>query len=420
MASQPKILRQCSFCGKNQLQVKKLISGNDVYICNECITLCHTILIQDDNGKPNKLGSKLTPALIKDYLDDRVVGQDLAKTILSVSIYNHIQRTANPVIDGVEIEKSNLLFAGPSGVGKTYLVQNVGKLLDIPFVIVDATSLTESGYVGLDVEDCIARLYQASGGDIAKTESGIIYIDEIDKKGKKSENSSITRDVSGEGVQQALLKMIEGCEVKVPPHGGRKNPHGEFVTIDTKNILFILGGAFVGLEDIVAKRQNKNAGSMGFLSKVQNADVNSQEHKDLIKHAKHEDLTKFGIIPELIGRLPVLVPFMQLTEEQLVQILSEPKNAITKQYQKMFQLDSIALEFRHDALLAIAKDAIDKKTGARGLRSIIEKVLLPVQFNLPGLSKKGVTSVIITEGCVTDNQEPVMIYRSETETANDQ
>lgn len=420
MASQPKILRQCSFCGKNQLQVKKLISGNDVYICNECITLCHTILIQDDNGKPNKLGSKLTPALIKDYLDDRVVGQDLAKTILSVSIYNHIQRTANPVIDGVEIEKSNLLFAGPSGVGKTYLVQNVGKLLDIPFVIVDATSLTESGYVGLDVEDCIARLYQASGGDIAKTESGIIYIDEIDKKGKKSENSSITRDVSGEGVQQALLKMIEGCEVKVPPHGGRKNPHGEFVTIDTKNILFILGGAFVGLEDIVAKRQNKNAGSMGFLSKMQTADVNSQEHKDLIKYAKHEDLTKFGIIPELIGRLPVLVPFMQLTEEQLVQILSEPKNAITKQYQKMFQLDSIALEFRHDALLAIAKDAIDKKTGARGLRSIIEKVLLPVQFNLPGLSKKGVTSVIITEGSVTDNQEPVMIYRSETETANDQ
>lgn len=420
MASQTKILRQCSFCGKNQLQVKKLISGNDVYICNECITLCHTILIQDDNGKPNKNGSKLTPTLIKEYLDERVVGQDLAKTILSVSIYNHIQRTANPVIDGVEIEKSNLLFAGPSGVGKTYLVQNVGKLLDIPFVIVDATSLTESGYVGLDVEDCIARLYQASGGDVAKTESGIIYIDEIDKKGKKGENSSITRDVSGEGVQQALLKMIEGCEVKVPPHGGRKNPHGEFVTIDTKNILFILGGAFVGLEDIVAKRQNKNSGSMGFLSKMQNTDVNSQEHKNLVKDAKHEDLSKFGLIPELIGRLPVLVPFMQLTEEQLVQILTEPKNAIIKQYQKMFQLDSIALEFRHDALLAIAKDAIDKKTGARGLRSIIEKILLPVQFNLPGLSKKGVTSVIITEGSVNDGQEPVMIYRSETETANDQ
>ena len=420
MASQTKILRQCSFCGKNQLQVKKLISGNDVYICNECITLCHTILVQDDNGKPNKNGSKLTPTLIKEYLDERVVGQDLAKTILSVSIYNHIQRTANPVIDGVEIEKSNLLFAGPSGVGKTYLIQNVGKLLDIPFVIVDATSLTESGYVGLDVEDCVARLYQASGGDISKTESGIIYIDEIDKKGKKSENSSITRDVSGEGVQQALLKMIEGCEVKVPPHGGRKNPHGEFVTIDTKNILFILGGAFVGLEDIVAKRQNKNSGSMGFLSKVQNVDVNSQEHKNLIKDAKHEDLTKFGLIPELIGRLPVLVPFMQLTEEQLVQILSEPKNAIIKQYQKMFQLDGVTLEFRHDALLAIAKDAIDKKTGARGLRSIIEKILLPVQFNLPGLSAKGVTSVIITEGSVTDSQEPVMIYRSETETANDQ
>ena len=418
MASQTKILRQCSFCGKNQLQVKKLINGNDVYICNECITLCHTILVQDDYGVPNKNGTKLTPSLIKDYLDERVVGQDLAKTILSVAVYNHMQRIANPVVDGVELEKSNLLFVGPSGVGKTYLIQNVSKLLDIPFVIVDATSLTESGYVGLDVEDCVARLYQASGGDIAKTEGGIIYIDEIDKKGRKGENTSVTRDVSGEGVQQALLKMIEGCEVKVPPQGGRKNPHGEFVTVNTKNILFILGGAFVGLEDIVSKRLNKNANGMGFLSPVAGAEKKDQQN--LIKDAKHEDLTKFGLIPELIGRLPVLTPFMQLTEEQLVQILSEPKNAIIKQYQKLFQLDNVVLEFRHDALLAIAKDAIEKKTGARGLRSIIEKILLPVQFNLPNLNKKGVTSVIITEGCVTDNQEPVMIYRSETETANDQ
>jgi ATP-dependent Clp protease ATP-binding subunit ClpX len=420
MSSNLKILRQCSFCGKNQLQVKKLISGNDVYICNECISLCYNILVQDDMfGKPSKDGSKITPEAIKEYLDDRVVGQDLAKTILSVAIYNHMQRIANPVVDGVEIEKSNLLFVGPSGVGKTYLIQNVSKLLDIPFVIVDATSLTESGYVGLDVEDCIARLYQASGGDIAKTESGIIYIDEIDKKGRKGENTSVTRDVSGEGVQQALLKMIEGCEVKVPPQGGRKNPHGEFVTINTKNVLFILGGAFVGLEEIVSKRLNKNNNSMGFLANTPNT-TDVKEQQNLIKDAKHEDLTKFGLIPELIGRLPVLTPFMQLTEEQLVKILSEPKNAIIKQYQKMFQLEKISLEFRPDALTAIAKDAIEKKTGARGLRSIIEKILLPVQFTLPSLYDKGVSSVIITGGCVTEAQEPVMIYRSETETANDQ
>ena len=419
MASNLKILRQCSFCSKNQLQVKKLISGNDVYICNECISLCYNILVQDDLfGKPTKDGAKITPETIKEYLDERVVGQDLAKTILSVAVYNHMQRIANPVVDGVELEKSNLLFVGPSGVGKTYLIQNVSKLLDIPFVIVDATSLTESGYVGLDVEDCIARLYQASNGDVAKTEGGIIYIDEIDKKGRKGENTSVTRDVSGEGVQQALLKMIEGCEVKVPPQGGRKNPHGEFVTVNTKNILFILGGAFVGLEEIVAKRLNKNANGMGFLSPVAGAEKKDQQN--LIKDAKHEDLTKFGLIPELIGRLPVLTPFMQLTEEQLVKILSEPKNAIIKQYQKQFQLEKINLEFRPDALSAIAKDAIEKKTGARGLRSIIEKILLPVQFILPSLYDKGVSSVIITEGCVTEGQDPVMIYRSETETANDQ
>ena len=266
MAGQNKILRQCSFCSKSQLQVKKLISGNDVYICNECISLCHNILVQDDDGKPAKAGQKMTPALIKEYLDERVIGQDRAKTILSVAIYNHLQRVDNPMVDGVEIEKSNLLFIGPSGSGKTYLIQNVSKLMDIPFVIVDATSLTESGYVGLDVEDCIARLYQSSGGDINKTERGIVYIDEIDKKGRKSESTSITRDVSGEGVQQALLKMIEGCEVKVPPAGGRKNPNGEFVMIDTKNILFILGGAFVGIEEIISKRQNKEETGIGSVS----------------------------------------------------------------------------------------------------------------------------------------------------------
>lgn len=420
MTGQSKILRQCSFCGKNQLQVKKLISGNDVYICNECISLCHNILIQDESGKTVKNASKLTPGMIKEHLDDRVVGQDLAKTILSVSLYNHMQRIANPMVDGVELEKSNLLFLGPSGSGKTYLIQNVAKLLDIPFVIVDATSLTESGYVGLDVEDCIARLYQSSGGDINKTESGIVYIDEIDKKGRKGESTSITRDVSGEGVQQALLKMIEGCEVKVPPQGGRKNPQGEYVLIDTKNILFILGGAFVGIEEIINRRMNKDAGSIGFGAKLIDHEKKIDPESNLIKEAKHEDLTRFGLIPELIGRLPVLVPFKQLSESELVRILTEPKNSIIKQYQKMFELDDVRLEFREDSLQAIAKDAIEKKTGARGLRSIIEKILLPVQFDLPNMSKKGITTVVITESCVLDGKEPVMIYRSDTETVNDQ
>lgn len=419
MAGQSKILRQCSFCGKNQLQVKKLISGNDVYICNECISLCHNILIQDDGSKPVKSNTRLTPSVIKEYLDERVVGQDTAKTMLSVALYNHLQRIANPMVDGVELEKSNLLFMGPSGVGKTYLIQNVSKLLDIPFVIVDATSLTESGYVGLDVEDCIARLYQASGGDINKTESGIIYIDEIDKKGRKGENSSITRDVSGEGVQQALLKMIEGCEVKVPPQGGRKNPNGEYVLVDTKNILFILGGAFVGIEEIISKRMDKSGGSMGFMATL-GKETDDSSKSELIKDAKHEDLTKFGLIPELIGRLPILVPFMQLTEDQLVRVLTEPRNSIIKQYQKMFELDDVRLDFQDDALKAIARIAIEKKTGARGLRSTIEKILLPVQFDLPNMNKKGITTVVITEGCVTEGNEPVMIYRSETETVNDQ
>lgn len=419
MAGQSKILRQCSFCGKNQLQVKKLISGNDVYICNECISLCHNILISDDVNKTPKSETKLTPSMIKEYLDERVVGQDPAKTMLSVAVYNHMQRIANPMVDGVELEKSNLMFMGPSGVGKTYLIQNVSKLLDIPFVIVDATSLTESGYVGLDVEDCIARLYQASGGDINKTESGIVYIDEIDKKGRKGENSSITRDVSGEGVQQALLKMIEGCEVKVPPQGGRKNPNGEYVLIDTKNILFILGGAFVGVEDIIAKRLDKTGSGMGFLATL-GKEEDPKAKMQLIKDANHEDLTKFGLIPELIGRLPILVPFMQLTEDELVRVLVEPKNSIIKQYQKMFGLDDVKLEFQEDALKAIARIAIEKKTGARGLRSTIEKILLPVQFDLPNMSKKGITDVVITESCVTEGKEPVMIYRSETETVNDQ
>jgi ATP-dependent Clp protease ATP-binding subunit ClpX len=415
------VLRQCNFCSKNQLQVKKLISGNAVYICNECVDLCHDILIEEKLNEPHDNKNKITPEIIKNYLDERIIGQDLAKTIISVAIYNHLQRIEHQTIDGVEIDKSNLLITGPSGVGKSHLLKTISKFLEIPFVIVDATSLTESGYVGLDVEDCIARLYQAADGNIEKTQKGIIYIDEIDKKGRKSENTSITRDVSGEGVQQALLKMIEGYEVKVQPTGGRKNPHGEFIKIDTTNILFILGGAFSGIEDIIAKRLNKDAGGIGFSARIKEDTLNLENQNNILQSVLHEDFNKFGLIPELIGRLPILVPFNNLTEKQLVQILTKPKNAIIKQFEKMFLLDNIKLEFREEALLAIAKQALENKTGARGLRSVVEKILLPIQFELPNLQNKGVTTVVVTESCITDSSEPVKIYKTETQevAAND-
>jgi len=401
------IYHHCSFCEKTQQQIKKLIAGPDVYICNECVNLCYDLIKEE----PAKIipQDELTPQQVTSYLDEYIVGQEKAKKTLSVAVYNHIKRINNPVIDGVEIEKSNMLFIGGSGTGKTYLIQTVAKIVNVPLAIVDATSLTESGYVGLDVEDAISKLYQAADQDIEKTKCGIVYIDEIDKKGRKSENTSVTRDVSGEGVQQALLKMIEGCDVKIMPNGGRKNPNGDFITINTKNILFIVGGAFEGLDKIIEKRQTQNTTGVGFGSKIKDS-TNTKGNYDLIKTVRGDDMVKFGMIPELIGRLPIIVTFEDLDESALIRILTEPKNAIIKQFQKMFALDSINLIFAPDSLQAISSMAIEMKTGARGLRSIVENLLLDLHFSLPQMSKNGVKKIIISKETVENMKEPVLVY----------
>lgn len=405
-----KTIHVCSFCDKNQQQVSKLIAGNDVFICNECVSLCFNI-IKDDT--PKVISEKnLIPTKIKSKLDELIIGQDLPKKTLSVAVYNHVKRVNNPVIDGVEIDKSNMLFIGSSGTGKTYTIQNLAKILDVPFAIVDATTLTETGYVGLDVEDGVVKLYHAAEMDVAKTERGIIYIDEIDKKSRKDENTSITRDVSGEGVQQALLKMIEGCEVKIPPQGGRKNPNGDFVTINTRNILFIVAGAFEGLEKIIERRQSESGTKIGFGASIKETDTVPKKGK-LLKDVRGEDLVKFGIIPELIGRLPIIVAFEDLDEEALIRILTEPKNAIIKQFQKMFELDHIILEFNHDSLQSIASLAIARRTGARGLRSIVENILLDVQYELPNLYKNGVRKICITKETVENMSEPLKVLDTE-------